>query len=68
MDVIIRVNGTEMGKGTAPRTTGYALSGNDTFDVGTDSFSPVSPADYDRAPFKFNGNIDSVTIKYLSDN
>jgi len=68
MDVIIRVNGTEMGKGTVPRTTGYALSGNDTFDVGTDSFSPVSPAYYDRAPFKFNGNIDSVTIKYLSDN
>ena len=67
MDVIIRVNGTEMGKGTVPRTTGYALSGNDTFDVGTDSFSPVSPADYDRAPFKFNGNIDRVSIKYLSD-
>lgn len=67
MDVVIRVNGTEMGKGTVSRTTGYALSGNDTFDVGTDSFSPVSPAYYGRAPFNFNGSIHKVTIKYLSD-
>jgi arylsulfatase len=65
-DIVIRVNGTEMGKGRVPRTTGYAMSGNDTFDVGTDSFSPVSPVYYDRAPFKFNGKINSLNIKYLS--
>ena len=47
-----------------PRATDYALSGNDTFDVGRDSFSPVSLLYYDRAPFKFNGQIEKLTVKY----
>ncbi|MFZ0613035.1 MAG: hypothetical protein WAM73_12410 [Desulfobacterales bacterium] len=62
----IRVNGKSMGKGRVTRTTGYALSGNDTFDVGRNSFSPVSPLYYDRAPFAFNGEIAKVTVTYLS--
>ena len=65
MDVTIRVNGTEMARGRVPRTTGYALSGNDSFDVGRDSYSPVSPAYYDRAPFKFTGKIEKLDVKYL---
>ena len=66
MEVMIRVNGKMMGSGQVPRTTGYALSGNDTFDVGRDSYSPVSPLYYDRAPFTFNGAIQKLRIKYLS--
>jgi arylsulfatase len=66
MDLDIRVNGNSMGKGRIPRTTGYALSGNDTFDVGRDSFSPVSPLYYDRAPFAFDGEIEKFTVTYLS--
>ena len=66
MDLDIRVNGNSMGKGRIPRTTGYALSGNDTFDVGRDSFSPVSPMYYDRAPFAFDGEIEKFTVTYLS--
>jgi arylsulfatase len=65
MDLEIRVNGKAMGKGRVPRTTGYALSGNDTFDVGRDSYSPVSPAYHERAPFAFNSKIDKLTVKYL---
>ena len=68
MDVTIRVNGKEMAKGRVPRTTGYALSGNDSFDVGRDSYSPVSPAYYERAPFKFTGRIDKLDVKYLPAN
>jgi arylsulfatase len=47
-----------------PRTTGYALSGNDSFDVGRDSFSPVSRAYRDRAPFKFSGQISELHVHY----
>ena len=66
MNLEIRVNGKVMGQGRVPRTTGYAMSGNDTFDVGRDSYSPVSPLYYDRAPFTFNGTIQKLRIKYLS--
>lgn len=66
MDLLIRVNGKQMGKGRVPRTTGYAMSGNDTFDVGQDSYSPVSPLYFKRAPFRFDGEIEQLHIKYLS--
>ena len=66
MDLEIRVNGQPVAKGQVPRTTGYALSGNDTFDVGRDSFSPVSPLYHERAPFAFNGKIEKLTVKYLA--
>ncbi len=67
MEVTIRVNGEPMAKGRVPRTTGYALSGNDTFDVGRDSYSPVSPEYRKLAPFGFSGQIDKVHIKYLTE-
>ena len=67
-EIIIRINDKELARGRVPRTTGYALSGNDTFDVGRDSFSPVSPQYYERAPFKFTGEIQKVHIKYMNHN
>jgi arylsulfatase len=66
-DIVLRVNGQVVGQGKVPRTTGYALSGNDSFDVGRDSFSPVSPLYADRAPFAFSGKIDTVTIRYTTE-
>ncbi len=67
VEVEIRVNGKPLGKGRVPRSTGYALTANDTFDVGRDSYSPVSPEYFDRAPFAFNGEIKQVRVEYLSD-
>ncbi|TXL70556.1 arylsulfatase [Vineibacter terrae] len=64
-DIAVRVNGIEMAKGRVPRTAALAFTANDAFDVGIDSYSPVSLAYFDRAPFKFNGRIDRVHIKYL---
>lgn len=64
-DVVIRVDGKQVAKGTVPRTAALAFTANDAFDVGMDNYSPVSEAYYDRKPFKFNGTIDSVQIKYL---
>ena len=48
-----------------PRTAVFGFTANDAFDVGTDSYSPVSQAYFDRKPFKFNGTIDKVHIKYI---
>lgn len=64
-DVVLRVAGEEIGRAKVPRTAVLAFTANDAFDVGTDSFSPVSEAYYDRKPFTFNGHIDAVHIKYL---
>ncbi len=66
-EVVLRVNGQVVGQGKVPRTTDYALSGNDSFDVGRDSYSPVSPLYADRAPFAFSGKVDTVTIRYTTE-
>jgi len=39
---------------------------NDCLDIGTDLGSPVSLDYYDKAPFKFNGKIELVKVKYLA--
>lgn len=62
--VTIRVNGQEVAKGTVPRTAVLGFTANDAFDVGTDSYSPVSSAYFDRKPFTFNGKIETLQIKY----
>ena len=66
VDVTIRVNGQEVAQGRVPRNAPIVFTGNDSFDVGMDSYSPVSLAYYDRAPFKFTGKIDSLDVKYLT--
>ena len=65
MDVVVRVNGQEVAKGRVPATASLAFTANDTFDVGMDSYSPVSLDYFERAPFKFNGKIGNVLIRYL---
>ena len=65
MDVVIRVNGQEVAKGRVPVTAALGFTANDTFDIGRDSYSPVSLAYFERAPFKFNGRIERVQIRYL---
>ena len=65
-DVTIRVNGKTLAQGKVPRTAALAFTANDAFDIGMDSYSPVSLAYFDRAPFKFNGKIEKVNIKYLN--
>ncbi len=64
-EIAIRVNGEEVARGRVPRTAVLAFTANDAFDVGMDSYSPVSSAYFDRRPFKFNGNIDSLAVRYL---
>lgn len=54
-----------MAKGTVPRHAPLTFTANDSFDVGRDSYSPVSEAYYDRKPFAFNGKIDRLKVAYL---
>jgi arylsulfatase len=64
-EVTLRVAGKEVGKARVPRTAVLAFTANDAFDVGMDSYSPVSMAYFDRKPFKYNGAIDKVRIQYV---
>ncbi len=65
MDVVIRVNGKEFATGRVPVSASLLFTANDAFDVGMDSYSPVSLAYFDRAPFRFNGKIATLEVKYL---
>lgn len=66
MDVTLRVNGEEVGKGRVPAAMSLHFTSNATFDIGTDLDSPVSLDYYDNAPFAFNGRIGKTKITYLS--
>jgi len=65
LDVVIRVDGKEVAKGQVPRSAPLTFTANDAFDVGKDSYSPVSLAYFDRKPFAFNGKIDHLKVEYL---
>jgi hypothetical protein len=52
-------------QGCTLRTTGYVMTANDSFDIGRDSYSPLSPAYFDRDPFAFDGTIERLVMKYL---
>jgi hypothetical protein len=45
------------------RTVATAFTASETLDVGVDLGSPVSLDYFDRRPFVFDGNINSVTVE-----
>ncbi|MND77829.1 Arylsulfatase [compost metagenome] len=63
-DIIITANGKEVARGEIPTLITLAFTANDCLDIGCDLGSPVSLAYYEKAPFKFNGVINTVDIKY----
>jgi arylsulfatase A-like enzyme len=65
MDVTLKVNGNVVASGRVPAAMSLHFTSNATFDIGTDLDSPVSLDYFDQAPFAFNGNIGTTTIKYL---
>jgi arylsulfatase len=62
-DVILKVDGKEVAKGTVKRTVPAAFTASETLDIGVDLGSPVSLEYADRAPFKFDGKIDKVIVE-----
>lgn len=62
-DVVLQVDGKEVARAKVKRTVPGAFTASETFDVGVDLGSPVSLDYFDRAPFKFDGKIDKVTVE-----
>ena len=63
LDVTLKVNGTLVAEGRVPVSAPLLFS-LDCLDIGVALGSPVSLDYYDKAPFKFNGRIDQLTVKY----
>jgi arylsulfatase len=63
--ITMRVNGKKVAAGKVPMTAPFAFTANDCLDFGSDLGSPVSLDYYDEAPFKFNGKIGRVEVKYV---
>ena len=59
------MNGKEAASGVVPVSAPLLFTANDCLDFGIDLGSPVSVDYYDKAPFKFNGKIDEVHVKYV---
>ena len=63
--ITLKVNGKEVGQGRVEISVPAIFTASETFDVGMDLASPVALDYFDRAPFKFNGKIEKVYIKYI---
>ena len=64
LDVTLMVNGKEVAKGQVPITAAVVFTANDALDFGSDLGSPVSLDYYDKAPFKFNGELGTSKVSY----
>lgn len=62
-DVVLKVDGKEVARTTVKRTVPGAFTASETLDIGVDLGSPVSLGYFERAPFKFNGKIEKVTVE-----
>ena len=65
LEVTMSVDGRTVAKGQVPVSAAVGFTANGCFNIGTSIGSPVSPDYYDLAPFRFNGEIDRVRVKYL---
>jgi arylsulfatase len=61
----LTVNGKQVGQGRIERSVPAVHTASETFDVGVDLGSPVALDYYDRAPFRFNGEIEKIHIAYI---
>jgi hypothetical protein len=66
LNIVTTVNGEECASGVVPVSAPLLFTANDCLDIGTCLGGPVSLDYYDRAPFPFNGTIDSVNVRYTS--
>jgi arylsulfatase len=64
--VTLKVNGEEVGHMRIDSSVPAVHTASETFDIGSDLGSPVALDYFDRAPFKFNGKINKIDIKYLN--
>ena len=60
--VVLRVDGKDVATGEVKRTVPAAFTASETFDVGVDLGSPVSLRYHKKAPYRFNGKINTVKV------
>jgi len=65
LDVVLKVNGQQVAMGKVPVSAPLLFTANDCLDIGIDLGSPVSTDYYDHAPFKFNGVVNQMDVKYI---
>jgi len=59
---VLSVDGREVAKQTVPHTVPFIFGIDESFDVGSDTGTPVEDAEY-QVPFAFNGTLHKVTLK-----
>ncbi len=64
LNVAMKVNGDVVAQGIVPVSAPIAFTATECLDIGISLGSPVSPDYYDKKPFKFNGTIDRVHVRY----
>jgi arylsulfatase A-like enzyme len=64
LNVTMKVDGKVVAEGNVPVSAPLLFTANDCLDIGTDLGSPVSLDYFENAPFKFNGKIENVHVKY----
>ena len=64
LDITIKVNGEVAARGRVPVSAALLFTANDCLDVGVALGSPVSLDYREKAPFKFNGKIEQMHVKY----
>jgi len=63
---ILSVDGKEVANNKIPNTIPFLLTIFETFDIGSDTRTPVDDADY-QVPFKFTGTISKINVKLGKD-
>jgi arylsulfatase len=59
---VLKVDGTEVANRKVPHTTPFIFQWDETFDVGSDTGTPVDDKDY-QCPFAFTGKLNKLTVK-----
>jgi len=63
--ITLLVDGKEVGSVMAETTVPAIFTASETFDVGMDTGSGVAVEYHDKVPFKFNGKIKKINVKYI---
>jgi arylsulfatase A-like enzyme len=66
LKVTLKVNGRVVAEGKVPVSAPVGFTANDCLDIGLALGSPVSLDYREKAPFKFNGKIEKVHVKYMA--
>ncbi len=66
LDITLKVNDEVVAKGQVPVSAPLLFTANDCLDIGIALGSPVSLDYHKKAPFKFNGKIEQVRVRYVA--